>query len=134
VTVDSAVIQRETSASTHGRPPDHRVGPVRTCVGCRRRGLAVELLRVVAVVDGNGEPTVTVDQAGILPGRGAWLHPDEQCLHAAIRRRAFARALRITGSPDSSAVVQYFSESLKPLERPATGTGSEEHEHTVKSR
>jgi hypothetical protein len=27
----------------------------------------------------------------------------------AIRRRAFARALRITGSPDTSAVVEYFS-------------------------
>ena len=49
-TVDSAVIQRETSASAHRRPD----GPVRTCVGCRKRELAVELLRVVAV-DGNGE-------------------------------------------------------------------------------
>ena len=29
-----------------------------------------------------------------LPGRGAWLHPDPACLGAAVRRRAFTRALR----------------------------------------
>jgi predicted RNA-binding protein YlxR (DUF448 family) len=56
---------------------------------------------------------VSVDAAGNLPGRGAWLHPDHRCLHAAIRRRAFVRALRITGSPDTSAVVEYF-DSVHP--------------------
>jgi predicted RNA-binding protein YlxR (DUF448 family) len=81
---------------------------VRTCIGCRKRELAVELLRVVAERHGNDAYVVTVDSAGNLPGRGAWLHPDQQCLRVAIRRRAFARALRITGSPDTSAVVEYF--------------------------
>src|ERR1700754_1850646 len=103
-TVDSAVIQRETSASAHRRP----AGPVRTGVGCRKRELAVELLRVVAVDGGNGECAVTVDSARKLPGRGAWLHPDPQCLDAAIRRQAFRRALRITGSPDTTAVGEHL--------------------------
>jgi hypothetical protein len=40
------------------------------------------------------------------------LHLDPQCLDAAIRRRAFTRALRITGPPDTSAVAEYF-EGLK---------------------
>ena len=123
------MIQRETSASPH-RSTD---GPVRTCVGCRKRELAVELLRVVAVNGGNGHIAVTVDAAGNLPGRGAWLHPDQQCLHEAIRRRAFVRALRITGSPETSAVLEHF-ESIEAPHHPATRTGSEEHEHTVKSR
>jgi len=126
------VIQRETSASAHGRSPDSSVGPVRTCIGCRKRELAVELLRVVAV-GGNGLQAVTVDTARKLPGRGAWLHPTQACLDVAIRRRAFARALRITGSPDITAVREYFETS----ERSTTSvkrTGSEEHEHTVKSR
>ena len=83
--------------------------PVRTCIGCRKRELAVELLRVVAVPTGNGDFAVIVDTGSSLPGRGAWLHPNQQCLSVAIRRRAFARALRITGSPDTSAVVEYFS-------------------------
>ena len=134
-TVDSAVIQRETSASAHGRSPDGSVGPVRTCVGCRKRELAVELLRVVAV-DGNGDHAVTVDTARQLPGRGAWLHPTQACLDAAIRRRAFARALRITGSPDITAVIGHVSAvgGTDELDQPGNRTGSEEHEHTVKSR
>jgi predicted RNA-binding protein YlxR (DUF448 family) len=39
------------------------------------------------------------------------LHPDQQCLREAIRRRAFGRALRITGSPDTSAVVVWFDQN-----------------------
>ncbi|WP_371743990.1 YlxR family protein [Mycobacterium sp. DL592] len=107
VTVDCAVIQRETPAAQNR----HRrtEGPVRTCIGCRKRELAVDLLRAVAVSNGNGQLAVTVDTAGNLPGRGAWLHPDDRCLEAAIRRRAFARALRITGSPDTTAVGEYLS-------------------------
>ncbi|HVQ50665.1 MAG TPA: YlxR family protein [Mycobacterium sp.] len=125
------MIQHETSAAAHRRPD----GPVRTCVGCRKRELAVELLRVVAV-DGNGAQAVTVDPARKLPGRGAWLHPDPQCLDAAIRRRAFARALRITGSPDTTAVLEHVSAARGANEPDVPGkrTGSEEHEHTVKSR
>ncbi|OBK12916.1 DNA-binding protein [Mycobacterium asiaticum] len=101
---------------------------MRTCVGCRKRELAVELLRVVASSTGNGNYAVIVDTAGSLPGRGAWLHPALQCVQQAIRRRAFTRALRITGSPDTSAVVEHVSSS------PRNRTGCNEHEHTVKSR
>ncbi|MCV7286162.1 YlxR family protein [Mycolicibacterium wolinskyi] len=101
------MIQRETPASTRERSSGTPAGPVRTCIGCRKRELAAELLRVVAVTDGNGECAVTVDTTASLPGRGAWLHPDQQCAQVAVRRRAFARALRITGSPDTSAVVAF---------------------------
>ncbi|OBI42294.1 DNA-binding protein [Mycobacterium kyorinense] len=103
---------------------------MRTCVGCRKRELAVELLRVVAASTGNGKYAVIVDAAGNLPGRGAWLHPVPQCANQAIRRRAFSRALRIAGSPDTSAVVEH----LNALGSPGNRTGSKEHEHTVKSR
>ena len=89
---------------------------MRTCVGCRKRELAVELLRVVAVSDGNGGYAVIVDTAGNLPGRGAWLHPEPQCLHTANRRRALTRALRITASPDTSAVAEHW----KAFDHPAT--------------
>ncbi|MCV7132828.1 YlxR family protein [Mycobacterium hodleri] len=112
------MIQRESSvprARQHKSPE----GPVRTCVGCRKRELAADLIRVAAVRDGDGETAVTVDAAGNLPGRGAWLHSDEQCLHLAVRRRAFARALRITGSPNTSAVVEFFANGEASV-RPAT--------------
>ena len=69
--------------------------PVRTCVGCRARALAGELLRV-AVVDGE----LVLDLRRRIGGRGAWIHPDLDCLTKAERRRAFARALRVPGPLD----------------------------------
>ncbi|PXY30858.1 nucleotide-binding protein [Prauserella flavalba] len=77
--------------------------PVRTCVGCRRRALISELLRVVAV-DG----ALVVDERRRLPGRGAWLHPGPECLSKAERRRAFPRALRVQGSLDAEGVWQHL--------------------------
>ncbi len=62
---------------------------MRTCVGCRGRGSRSVLVRV-ASVDGHA----VVDERRVLPGRGAWLHPDPQCLSQALRRKAFGRALR----------------------------------------
>ncbi|QUR66993.1 DUF448 domain-containing protein [Mycobacterium spongiae] len=106
---------------------------MRTCVGCRKRELAVELLRVVATSTGNGNHAVIVDTAGNLRGRGAWLHPAPGCLQQAIRRRAFTKALRITGSPDTSAVVEHIA-CPEVLDPPSNRTGSNEHEHNVKSR
>ncbi|BBZ44964.1 DNA-binding protein [Mycobacterium parmense] len=96
---------------------------MRTCVGCRKRELAVELLRVVAVSSGNGEHAVIVDTGNSLPGRGAWVHPVRQCAQQAIRRRAFTRALRITGSPDTSAVVEHI-DFLDAPGRPGERTGA----------
>ncbi|MEP6851187.1 MAG: YlxR family protein [bacterium] len=79
----------------------------RTCVGCRRRSPADELLRVVAA--GIGSPptswAVVPDPARRAGGRGAWLHPDQDCADLAVRRRAFARALRVPGPLDTRAVA-----------------------------
>nr|WP_084136343.1 YlxR family protein [Cellulomonas bogoriensis] len=77
-------------------------GPVRTCVGCRGRGQRSVLTRVVRV-DDDGVPRAVVDPGRRLPGRGAWLHHDLQCLELAERRRALPRALRV-GGLDTSPV------------------------------
>ncbi|WP_431802570.1 YlxR family protein [Microbacterium sp. bgisy203] len=66
--------------------------PVRTCVGCRARAPRSTLLRVVAR-DGSLVP----DEKAVLPGRGAWVHDTTDCVEAALRRRAFGRALRVSG-------------------------------------
>ena len=65
--------------------------PVRTCVGCRARAPRSALLRVVAR---NGE--LVIDERAVMPGRGAWVHPAPECVETALRRRAFARALRVS--------------------------------------
>jgi uncharacterized protein len=94
-------------------------GPIRTCVGCRRRGPATELLRVVVAPGATGpagEPVpdpsggepravpVVPDPRRRAAGRGAWVHPDPGCVDLAVRRRAFARALRVSGPVDPAAV------------------------------
>jgi len=68
--------------------------PVRTCIGCRQRASKRELLRVTAGSDAHGRPAVVPDPDGTAPGRGAHLHPTAECYDLAVRRRAFARALR----------------------------------------
>lgn len=92
------MVQRELSVSTRVRAGE----PVRTCVGCRQRALAADLLRVVARETESGGFVLVPDLERRLPGRGAWLHPDPRCLSEAGRRRAFGRALRVSGSLDSS--------------------------------
>ncbi|MYR05885.1 DUF448 domain-containing protein [Gordonia sp. SID5947] len=80
-------------------------GPVRTCVGCRQRAEATALVRIVAR-RGDGPPVTVVDLAKTMPGRGAWLHPQRDCLSAAVRRKAFPSALRAPGltvEPDDLA-------------------------------
>lgn len=77
--------------------------PVRTCVGCRTRASRSGLLRVVA----KGSVLV-IDERAVLPGRGAWVHETQKCMDAAIRRRAFVRALRVTGPLDTQTLTQHL--------------------------
>ena len=67
-----------------------RAHPIRTCIGCRRRTHAAELVRVRRRPDGSLD-------LGPGPGRGAWLCGSPStvdCFEAAIRRTALTRALR----------------------------------------
>ncbi|MFE3443907.1 YlxR family protein [Nocardia sp. NPDC059180] len=82
---------------------------MRTCIGCRKRELAAELLRIVAREEDDGDVVAIVpDARRRLPGRGAWLHPVSACLSTAVRRRAIGRALRVSGHLDISALEHYL--------------------------
>lgn len=70
--------------------------PVRTCVGCRARAPRSSLLRVIA--DGS---QLVPDERAVLPGRGAWVHETDACVRKALTRRAFVRALRVSGPLDT---------------------------------
>ncbi|SBT37918.1 hypothetical protein GA0070621_0256 [Micromonospora narathiwatensis] len=76
-------------------------------MGCRKRAPASELLRIVAVGDGAGGFSLRPDPIRRLPGRGANMHPDPACFAQAVRRRAFGRALRITGVIDHGALAEH---------------------------
>ncbi|HMS75977.1 YlxR family protein [Gordonia sp. (in: high G+C Gram-positive bacteria)] len=74
--------------------------PVRTCIGCRQRDCASALVRLVARTDSREAADgaqVVVDVTRTMPGRGAWLHPREDCVSRAVRRKAFGPALRVGG-------------------------------------
>ena len=62
--------------------------PQRQCVGCRTMRDKKELIRVVHSKEG----TVSLDFSGRLPGRGAYLCPDGECLRKARKSRALERA------------------------------------------
>jgi predicted RNA-binding protein YlxR (DUF448 family) len=100
---------------------------VRTCVGCRQRTSASELFRVVAAAPtevGTGAAQIVAAQAPTwllvpdvsrrMPGRGAHLHPDADCFAKAERRRAFGRALRLTGVLDTGPVAAYVAAVTDP--------------------
>jgi len=70
--------------------------PVRTCVGCRQRRDAADLVRV-RVADGEF-------QTGPGPGRGAWVGPAVGCLNRAVETGSLVRALR-TGA-DASVIAR----------------------------
>ena len=62
---------------------------LRTCIGCRRRAAATELVRLV-LVDGQ----VRAGARSAHPGRGASIHPAEVCVAAAVKSHTFDRAFR----------------------------------------
>lgn len=102
----STVVQRDENG--HGLTGGSATArPRRTCIGCRRVADPAELVRVARRPDG----MLAVGRTE--PGRGAWLcagsgpgaspKVSAACFEAAVRRRAFGRALRCEVTPDQVA-------------------------------
>jgi predicted RNA-binding protein YlxR (DUF448 family) len=84
--------------------------PVRTCVGCRTRASRSALLRVVAI-----DSVLVPDENAVMPGRGAWVHETSECVDAALRRRAFVRALRVSGPLDTQTIEKRLNDYGKKV-------------------
>jgi predicted RNA-binding protein YlxR (DUF448 family) len=50
------------------------------------------------------------DPARRAPGRGAYVHADEGCVDAAVKRRAFGRSLHRNGILDAAAVKRWVEQ------------------------
>jgi predicted RNA-binding protein YlxR (DUF448 family) len=97
-------------SGNHSVKSDPRPEVIRTCIGCRQRSVATDLLRVVVSLAEPGQVRlVRADPRRRGPGRGAWLHPSPGCLELAERRRAFGRALRVQEPVDSAPVRDYLA-------------------------
>jgi predicted RNA-binding protein YlxR (DUF448 family) len=53
---------------------------------------------------------VVPDPSATLPGRGAWVHPTVPCVDLAVKRKAFARALRVTSGLETAQVLAEVSQ------------------------
>ena len=70
--------------------------PMRQCMGCRERKPKREMLRVVRSPEG----TVSLDFRGKVPGRGAYVCPNPECLKKAVRSKALERNLEVPIPPE----------------------------------
>ena len=64
--------------------------PQRTCLGCRQVMDQAKLIRFVRAPDGE----ILADLQGRLPGRGAYLCNNRECIAEALRRKQFDRTFR----------------------------------------
>jgi predicted RNA-binding protein YlxR (DUF448 family) len=92
--------------------------PARTCVACRTERRKGSLLRVVRGPDGS----VSVDPAGRLPGRGAYLCRDAACWSRALRRGALQRAL---GAPLPASIELELEQGPGPDQADPAAAGRE---------
>jgi uncharacterized protein len=134
-------VVRTSAANESG--PSVPSGAIRTCIGCRQRAPAAELLRVVVAPDAIGKAAprpnerqkdaprgpaalpVVPDPRHRAPGRGAWLHRDPGCVELAERRRAFARAFRVSVALDPTPVREYVAGPARQLHQPTSGSPQE---------
>jgi predicted RNA-binding protein YlxR (DUF448 family) len=70
------------------------------CVACREREAQKTLIRVVSAQD---QLVVDFEQKAL--GRGAYVHPTAECIDNALKRRMFARALRVSANVDVTVIA-----------------------------
>ena len=78
--------------------------PMRMCVTCRERFPKKELTRIVATPDGE----VKVDPTGRMPGRGAYVCSNPDCLEKAIKQHRFDAGLH--RQVDAEQVTSLFEQ------------------------
>ena len=94
---------------SRGPKPKHI--PQRTCIACRQVAGKRSLLRVV-----RAETGIVVDPTGKLAGRGAYLHPYQECWRAALRSNRLEQALRTRLSEENRQTLLTYMATLPETE------------------
>ena len=81
--------------------------PMRRCTGCGEMKPKRELIRVVKSPEGE----IALDKTGRLPGRGAYVCPDLECLKKARKTR---RLERVFSSAIPEEVYDALEKELEP--------------------
>ena len=98
-----------------GAKPKHV--PQRTCIACRQVAGKRNLLRLVRTEQG-----VEIDATGKLAGRGAYLHPYQNCWQAVLRGGRIEQALRTRLNEENRQALLAFMATLPESEATDIGT------------
>jgi uncharacterized protein len=94
---------------SRGIKPKHV--PQRTCIACRQVAGKRNLLRLVRTERG-----VEIDTTGKLAGRGAYLHPYQNCWQAVLRGGRIEQALRTRLNEENRQALLAFMATLPASE------------------
>lgn len=97
------------SQKTHGPRPKHV--PQRTCIACRGVEGKRSLLRLVRT-----EAGIEIDPTGKKAGRGAYLHPTQECWRTVLRGNRLEQALRTRLSEENRQALIAFMATLPESE------------------
>ncbi|MBX3014350.1 MAG: YlxR family protein [Caldilineaceae bacterium] len=81
--------------------------PQRTCIACRETAGKRGLIRIVRTEQG-----VAVDPTGKLAGRGAYIHPNRECVQAVLVGNRLNQALRTSITAEDRKRLQTFLATL----------------------
>ena len=84
--------------------------PQRTCVACRQVAGKRALIRLVRTENG-----VEIDVTGKKAGRGAYLHPVQDCWNAMLEGNRLGSAMRTKLSAENRAELAEFVQTLPEL-------------------
>jgi uncharacterized protein len=90
------------------RGPRPKHVPQRTCIACRQVAGKRAFVRVVRTAQG-----IEIDPTGKKAGRGAYLHPTQQCWQAVLTGNRLAQALRTSISAEERAKLLAYAETLR---------------------
>lgn len=83
--------------------------PHRKCVGCQKIKPKHQLLRIAK--NSNG---IFIDIKQVLPGRGAYLCKDKECLQLAKKKKGLERSLKTPVSKEFYDMLEkFFNENLE---------------------
>jgi predicted RNA-binding protein YlxR (DUF448 family) len=81
--------------------------PQRTCIACRQVAGKRSFVRIVRTAAG-----VEIDPTGKKSGRGAYLHPTQQCWQTLLAGNRLSQALRTPISAEEKAKLIAYMETL----------------------
>jgi predicted RNA-binding protein YlxR (DUF448 family) len=103
------------------RGPRRKHVPQRTCIACRQVEGKRALIRLVRTEDG-----VEIDLTGKKSGRGAYLHPVQDCWLAMLEGNRLSSALRAQLSAENRAKLVEFAQTLPELEAADQASATED--------